>query len=179
VSKVDEVIAAASAEIGKPYNYGDEGPSSFDCSGLMQWIFARVGIRLPRTAAQQQQSTRPVTSPLPGDLVFWGTPAHHVALYIGGGKMIAAPHAGARVQVQRVYGTPAGYGRVTGLGAAVDAMGVGIARTGGVVQDWLAGGRSVLLELAVVGLGLALVGLGVWQTSAGSRRRVRQWMETS
>src|SRR5258705_13083073 len=123
MSKLDELIGAASHELGSPYVYGNEGPSTFDCSGLMQFVFGEVGIKLPRTARQQQAATSPVPgTPRPGDLVFYGSPAHHVGLYIGGGKMIAASSSADRVRVQAVYGTPSGYGRVKGVGAAADAV---------------------------------------------------------
>ncbi len=167
MSTVDQLISAATAELGKPYVFGDEGPLSFDCSGLMQWVYGRVGVRLPRTAAEQQRATTPVDRPLPGDLVFYGRPAHHVALYIGAGRMIAAPHAGARVQVQSVYATPTSYGRVAGLGtAAAPALGALTALgdgAGGLVADVLGGARHVVIEGLVVVAALALVGYGLWR----------------
>lgn len=166
MSKVDDAIAVASAELGKPYVWGAEGPGSFDCSGLMQWIFSHVGISLPRTAAQQQAATTRVASPLPGDLVFYGAPAYHVGLYIGGGKMIDAPDVGDVVKVQSVWGSPT-YGRVSGLGAAaatvvapvVGAVGLGAST----LSDWLGGARNITLEFVFVGLGLGLVGFGIWR----------------
>lgn len=104
------VEAAARRYLGIPYKWGGTGPNGFDCSGLTQQVFSDLGINLPRTAAQQQQATPLVGGGLrnaqPGDLLFYGYPAHHVAIYIGNGMMIAAPHAGANVRVQRVYGTP-------------------------------------------------------------------------
>lgn len=115
MSKIDSIIAYGMQEIGKPYHYGDEGPNAFDCSGLMQFIFGKAGITLPRTAAQQQKFATPVSSPKPGDLVFFGSPAHHVGLYLGAGRMLAAPHTGANVRVQNV-GTATGYGRISGAG---------------------------------------------------------------
>ncbi|GAA4699760.1 C40 family peptidase [Phytohabitans rumicis] len=169
MSRVDDVIAAATAEIGKPYNFGDEGPNSFDCSGLMQWVYARVGIKLPRTAREQQAALPPVKDPLPGDLVFWGRPATHVGLVIGGGKMIAAPHAGARVRVQDIYGTPASYARVQGLGTALAPVTGAVGALGGTVQDWLDGIRAGALELTVAAAGLALVGWGLWRMTGPGR----------
>jgi len=83
---VDDIIALATAEIGSPYVYGDEGPDTFDCSGLVQYVYGLKGYKLPRTAAQQQKYVKPVTNPLPGDLVYWGDPAYHTAIYIGGGE---------------------------------------------------------------------------------------------
>jgi cell wall-associated NlpC family hydrolase len=103
------IIAAARRYLGIPYKWGGESLSGFDCSGLVQQVFADNGIRVPRTAAQQQAASGYVGglgSAKPGDLLFWGHPAHHVAIYIGNGMMIAAPHSGAVVRVQRVYGTP-------------------------------------------------------------------------
>lgn len=168
MTTVDDLISYASTELGKPYVYGDEGPSTFDCSGLMQWVYAHVGIRLPRTAAQQQAAVTSVASPQPGDLVFWGNPAHHVALYIGGGKIIAAPHTGALVQIEDVNGpgTPSTYGRVAGLGAGlapVIGTVTGIASNiGTTVSDWLGGARTIAIEGLAVVLGLVLLGAGAY-----------------
>lgn len=167
MSTVDDVIANAQMEIGKPYVWGDEGPNTFDCSGLMQWIFGKVGITLPRTAAQQQAYLTKVASPQPGDLVFWGNPAYHVALYIGGGKIIAAPKPGSRVEVENLWGQPAGYGRAKGVSTvftpvvgAVTGVAKGAADT---VTGWLGGARSIALEGAFVLAGVALLGLGVYR----------------
>jgi len=104
-------IAAARSRLGVPYVWGATGPSSFDCSGLTQWSYAHAGINLPRTAAEQWNAgPHPALSALePGDLLFWALntsdPAtiHHVAMYIGRGMMIAAPHTGENVQIQPVY----------------------------------------------------------------------------
>jgi len=108
---VAAAIAAARSVLGAPYQWGGVGPSSWDCSGLTQWAYARAGVALPRTAAEQWNSgSHPALTELqPGDLLFWATnpldPAsiHHVALYLGGGYMIEAPHPGAFVQLVPVY----------------------------------------------------------------------------
>lgn len=123
MSKATAIIATGMTEIGKPYHFGDEGPNAFDCSGLMQFIFGKNGITLPRTAAQQQKVATPVSNPVAGDLVFYGAPATHVALYLGGGRMLAAPHTGANVRVQDVYGSPT-YGRIAGAGTGTVAQNV-------------------------------------------------------
>ncbi|HET6215352.1 MAG TPA: NlpC/P60 family protein [Micromonosporaceae bacterium] len=182
MTKVDDVITAARAQLGSPYVFGDEGPDTFDCSGLIQFVLARIGIRAPRTAAEQQRWTTPVRgTPRPGDLVFYDRPATHVALYIGNGKMIAAPHAGAVVAVQSVYGTPAGYGRVPGLGAALSPI-TGLAQdavrgVGGGLQDVAFGvsdilgvARRTLLEVTMASLGLALIGYGLWRATKTQRQ---------
>jgi len=172
MATADAVIAYGLAEIGKPYHYGDEGPNAFDCSGLMQFIFGRAGVHLPRTAAQQQQTATPVAAPRPGDLVFYGAPATHVALYLGGGRMLAAPHTGAAVRIQSVYGSPT-YGRVTGGGAGaviaqpVSVAGDAISALAGPLLDKLADQGRVLLFVAG-GAGLVLAGL--WLTVKGDHR---------
>ena len=163
MSRADDVIAAAQAELGKPYVFGDEGPDTFDCSGLMQWVFAKVGVVLPRTAAEQQNWATRVSSPLPGDMAFFGDPAYHVGLYIGGGKMIAAPQPGATVRIEDV-GTPTSWGRVPGLGAALAPIVAGAGALTSPVAAWLAGGRHIALEGAFVVLGLVLLGYGVYRT---------------
>jgi cell wall-associated NlpC family hydrolase len=104
-------IAAARSRLGDPYVWGATGPDTFDCSGLTQWSYARVGVQLPRVAADQWNAGRHVSLEElePGDLLFWANdlnnPAtiHHVAMYLGAGMMIAAPHTGDVVKVQPVY----------------------------------------------------------------------------
>lgn len=170
MTKVDDVISWGQAELGKPYVYGAEGPTTFDCSGLMQFIFAKVGISLPRTAHEQQAWAQPVTSPAPGDLVFYGSPAHHVGLYLGGGKMIDAPDTGLKVRVEGV-GTPTGYGRVPGLGAAAAPVIGVITSAASTVGGWLSGVRHIVLEGGFVVLGIGLVGYGVYRAVAGRSGR--------
>jgi cell wall-associated NlpC family hydrolase len=101
-----EAVKIAMQYLGVPYVWGGESPSGFDCSGLMQYTFAQLGIRIPRVSRDQYQVGMPVERAwlLPGDLVFFsydGTPSgvHHVAMYIGDGKMIEAPHTGANVRI--------------------------------------------------------------------------------
>jgi cell wall-associated NlpC family hydrolase len=103
------VIAYARAQLGKPYAWGHEGPSSFDCSGLTWAAYRSAGITIPRVAADQWQHTPhvPRGQEQPGDLAFFnsgpGTSPDrpgHVGIVIGDGKMIAAPHTGTVVQVQ-------------------------------------------------------------------------------
>lgn len=173
----DVAIQQAMRELGKPYVYGDEGPDTFDCSGLIQFAYAAAGIRLPRTSQEQQQATAPVSSPMPGDLVFYGKPAWHVGLYIGGGKMIAAPQTGDVVKVQNVWGNPT-YGRIAGAGAALaPIIGVGnsavqaVSKTASSVTGWLGGTRYIVVEIAFVGLGIGLVGLGVYRAVAPAVKR--------
>ncbi|HVT70611.1 MAG TPA: NlpC/P60 family protein, partial [Trebonia sp.] len=86
--------------------------NSFDCSGLTMRAWEAAGVSLPHNAAAQQSSIPAVSlgAMEPGDLVFFGSPAYHVGIYIGGGRMIAAPHTGTVVQIQPV-GSPSSAGR--------------------------------------------------------------------
>jgi cell wall-associated NlpC family hydrolase len=101
-------VQFAYAQLGKPYVYGAAGPSSFDCSGLTMQAWGAAGVSLPHNAAAQQSMTQSVSLSAmePGDLVFFGSPAYHVGIYIGGGRMIAAPHTGAVVSIQSLAGYP-------------------------------------------------------------------------
>jgi cell wall-associated NlpC family hydrolase len=106
-----KAIAEAMTHLGAPYVWGAAGPESYDCSGLTLTAYRAAGIALPRTAAQQYFSGPQVAlgDLAPGDLLFWGYDAndpgtiHHVALYVGKGLMIAAPHTGDVVKIQPVY----------------------------------------------------------------------------
>jgi peptidoglycan DL-endopeptidase CwlO len=106
--KVGGALAWAYAQLGKPYHYGGAGPRSFDCSGLTMRAFAAAGISLPHSAAAQQHAGRrvPLAQLQPGDLVFWGSPAYHVGIYVGAGRIIDAPHTGTDVQIQALWGRP-------------------------------------------------------------------------
>jgi len=101
-------IAAAKEQLGKPYVYGAAGPDSFDCSGLTAWAWAAAGVSLPHNAAAQQgMGTAVSQSELqPGDLVFFGSPAYHVALYLGGGMIIQAPTSGDVVKISALASMP-------------------------------------------------------------------------
>jgi cell wall-associated NlpC family hydrolase len=94
-------ISAARAQLGKPYSWGGSGPNYFDCSGLTSWAWRAGGVSLPHNAAAQQGIGRSVSRGAlqPGDLVFFGSPAYHVGLYVGDGMMIHAPTTGDVVKM--------------------------------------------------------------------------------
>lgn len=103
---VAAVIAFAQAQLGKPYRWAAAGPDSYDCSGLTMAAYATIGVQLPHNAALQSTYGTRVPSQallLPGDLVFFGSPPHHVGLYVGNGQMIDAPHTGAFIRYDPLW----------------------------------------------------------------------------
>ncbi|WP_236244093.1 C40 family peptidase [Streptomyces sp. CC210A] len=96
-----KAIAFATAQTGKPYVWGAEGPDSYDCSGLTQSAWAAAGRAIPRTSQEQWRLLPrvPVKDMRPGDLIIYYADATHVALYIGDGLMVHAPRPGRDVTV--------------------------------------------------------------------------------
>jgi cell wall-associated NlpC family hydrolase len=110
-------IQAAKSQLGRMYRYGGSSPATgFDCSGLMMWSWAQVGVGLPRTSRAQKSATQPVpmSQIQPGDLVFYGSPVYHVGMYVGGGMIIDSPRTGKPVQIRSIglMGRVSGVGRV-------------------------------------------------------------------
>ncbi|WP_369237815.1 NlpC/P60 family protein [Streptomyces sp. R21] len=97
-------IAAARSALGRPYVWGANGPSGFDCSGLMQWSYAQAGVGLPRTSQAQRYAGRqvPLSQAQPGDLIAYRDDASHIAMYMGNGQVIHAPYPGAPVRYDPV-----------------------------------------------------------------------------
>ncbi|WP_436773342.1 NlpC/P60 family protein [Yinghuangia sp. YIM S09857] len=93
---------------GKPYGWGKAGPSSFDCSGLMQAAWAKANVKLPRTTWDQVKVGTAVSKSQlqPGDLVFFYSDISHVGMYIGGGKMVHAPRPGSVIKVAPITEMP-------------------------------------------------------------------------
>jgi len=106
-AQLTAALRAAESRRGLPYVWGAAGPASFDCSGLVQWSYARAGVSMPRVAAGQARAglAVPVTQLQPGDLLFYHTdptaPGYisHVAIYLGNGWMIQAPQPGMDVEI--------------------------------------------------------------------------------
>ncbi|MEV6178525.1 NlpC/P60 family protein [Streptomyces sp. NPDC052016] len=97
-------VAAARSALGRPYVWGANGPSGFDCSGLTQWSYAQAGVSLPRTSQAQAHAGRrvPLSQARPGDLVTYRSDASHVGMYVGNGQVIHAPYPGAPVRYDPV-----------------------------------------------------------------------------
>lgn len=114
---VSAVLAAASSQIGTPYVWAGSSPATgFDCSGFTMWAWSHGGRSLPHSAAAQMGMTRRISrSQLqPGDLVFYGSPVHHVALYVGNNTIVHAPGRGKFVRYDSVdyWSAYAGAGRL-------------------------------------------------------------------
>lgn len=96
-----EVVNIARRYLGAPYVWAADGPNSFDCSGFTMFVYRQVGVSLPHSSrAQINYGERVSMSDLaPGDLVFFGSPIHHVGMYVGGGNYIHAPNSGDVVKI--------------------------------------------------------------------------------
>ena len=103
------VATVAQGLVGTPYRFGGSSDSGFDCSGLAVYAYERVGITIPRTAAEQERAAQPVPVQdlLPGDLLFFRLRSRrvdHVGIYVGSGRFIHAPRSGAPVSYGRLRG---------------------------------------------------------------------------
>jgi peptidoglycan DL-endopeptidase CwlO len=106
-TQLTKFLSAAVSRVGFPYVWGGDGPTQFDCSGLVQWSLRQAGVVMPRVAADQAR-TGPLlrlTQLQPGDLLFYHTdptaPSYisHVAIYVGNGMMLQAPEPGMDVEI--------------------------------------------------------------------------------
>jgi len=109
------ILGIAASLTGIYYVYGGTTPAGFDCSGYTAYIFAKLGVSLPRTAEQQRQATTPVSNPQPGDMVFFGVPAYHNGIYAGNGMMYDSPRTGLKTALRAIWSSDVTYGRVRGL----------------------------------------------------------------
>ena len=90
------------AFLGTPYEWGAEGPNTFDCSGFVQYVYAHFGVSTGRTTYDQIERGEYVSREnlQPGDLVFFGSGSpHHVGIYVGNDSYIHAPHTGDVVKI--------------------------------------------------------------------------------
>lgn len=105
-----EVVNIAKRYLGAPYQWAAAGPNRFDCSGFTMYVYRQVGVSLPHSSRAQIGCGERVSrgNLQPGDLVFFGSPIHHVGIYVGGGMMIHAPHTGAVVRIDPLHSNYAG-----------------------------------------------------------------------
>lgn len=97
----DEVVVYASKFLGTPYAWGANGTEYFDCSGFTKYVYAHFGVKLPRVSRDQAQTGTYVSrgNLEAGDLVFFGSPTHHVGIYVGNDSYIHAPRTGDVVKI--------------------------------------------------------------------------------
>jgi cell wall-associated NlpC family hydrolase len=124
-----DVVSDAKKYLGVPYRWGGTNPATgLDCSGLVQRVMKDLGVAVPRTVRDQRNVGQEVGSlkdARPGDLLVFGS--HHIAIYVGNGKMLHAPHTGDHVKISDVYETPTRIRRVvpsasTSSATAVDSL---------------------------------------------------------
>jgi cell wall-associated NlpC family hydrolase len=115
LARATAVLSTAASLKGRPYRYGATGPKAFDCSGYVKYVYARNGIKLPRTAQQQYRASRKISKSQirKGDLVFFGgAHKYHVAVYAGDGMIWHAPSSGKTVRKVKIWTTRWSAGRV-------------------------------------------------------------------
>jgi murein DD-endopeptidase len=99
----DKVVAVATDQLGTPYRYGGSKPGGFDCSGLVEYSYAKAGLIVPRTSFEQYRAARPIdiSDARPGDLLFfrYDRKISHVGIYLGEDRFIHAPSTGKLVSV--------------------------------------------------------------------------------
>ncbi|WP_217141896.1 C40 family peptidase [Streptomyces sp. AC627_RSS907] len=107
-AKGDRAVRFAVEQLGKPYEWGAEGPASYDCSGLTSVAWQRAGTPIPRTSQEQWARLEhvPLGELRPGDLVVYFPEATHVAMYLGDGMVVQAPRPGAEVKVSPIAANP-------------------------------------------------------------------------
>ncbi|MEU9172559.1 NlpC/P60 family protein [Streptomyces sp. NPDC048420] len=104
----EKALRYARQQLGKPYEWGAEGPRTYDCSGLTSEAWAHAGAPIPRTSEEQwaQLPRVPLEELRPGDLVIYFQEATHVAMYAGRGEVIEAPRTGEKVRVSPIASHP-------------------------------------------------------------------------
>ena len=120
------VVDRAKKYLGVPYVWGGTDPAKgLDCSGLVQRAYADLGYDLPRVSYEQARAGRSVASMAqaqPGDILAFGSPVHHVGIYVGDGQMIEAPRPGLAVRIGPVYETPTAIRRIVPDGVAAGGV---------------------------------------------------------
>ncbi len=119
-----DVVADAKSYLGVPYVFAGNDRSGLDCSGLVQETYKDLGMSLPRISWQQQNVGTAVPSlaeAQPGDVLCFGNPAYHVAIYLGNNQMIEAPQPGENVKIATVSPPPDEIRRIVGVGATGSA----------------------------------------------------------
>ncbi|MGI8949223.1 MAG: C40 family peptidase [Ornithinimicrobium sp.] len=106
------IVGQAQRYLGIMYRWAGSTPAGFDCSGYTQYVYGKAGISIPRTTQAQQRAAYTVSSPRPGDLVFWGYPAYHVAIYAGDGMIYDSGKPGLPSQKRAMFSGSKSFGRI-------------------------------------------------------------------
>ncbi|BFU42118.1 transglycosylase SLT domain-containing protein [Krasilnikovia sp. MM14-A1004] len=134
----DAVVAAAKKYLGTPYVFGGTDPATgLDCSALVQRAYRDLGVDLPRNSWEQAKVGTKVDTladAKPGDILAFGSPVHHVGIYLGDNKMIAAPKPGDHVKIESVYEKPTHIRRVLGTDATAGLSAAAVARPAALLQ---------------------------------------------
>ncbi|MBL6464961.1 MAG: cell wall-binding repeat-containing protein [Peptostreptococcus stomatis] len=108
-NKREAIVNLAMKQLGKKYVYGAMGPNTFDCSGLVYYVYKNaINVTVPRTAKSQGYWGTSISKSnlKPGDILYWNSPYDHVAIYIGDNKIIHAPEPGKNVTIVNIYKNP-------------------------------------------------------------------------
>lgn len=107
-----QLIKQAEKALGTPYVWGGAAPGGFDCSGLIYYYYNRLGVKVPRVSQDQVNvgARMPINKLSPGDFVGFGSDAHHIAIYLGNGRILEAPHTGANVRIRKLSGGEDAFG---------------------------------------------------------------------
>jgi cell wall-associated NlpC family hydrolase len=175
-----KVIAEAKKYLGVKYVWGGESPSGFDCSGLVQYVYKKFGVNLPRVSQDQAHAGKAVSAAQakPGDLVFYHNPATHVGIYLGNGMMLDSPNSKSVVRVEKLWSGVSGFRRVLpdsafSAPAARAVASTGTSSAGGAVASLAAklpaAGKQYASAIVTAanknGVNPALLGALVWQES--------------
>ena len=183
------VIAEAKKYLGVKYVWGGESPTGFDCSGLVQYVYKKFGVSLPRVSQDQAHAGKAVSKAdaKPGDLVFYHNPATHVGIYLGNGMMLDAPNSKSVVRVEKLWSGVSGFRRVlpdsafssSSAARAVSASGVTGASSSSasaLAAKLPAAGKQYASAIVAAanrnGVNPALLGALVWQESGFNSRAV-------
>lgn len=176
-----QAVALAARYFNVPYVWGGQSPQGFDCSGLVQFVYNALGVKLPRTSQEQAKigiSVGSLADAQPGDLLIYSYhgPSDHVGIYAGAGQQIEAPHTGAVVRQDNVDTAhltsiirPFTGGSTGSAGSA--AAGSTVTQAGDVATpaDWT-GGLVPALQKAAITVpivlgGVVLVVVGLWRSN--------------
>lgn len=158
------VLDDAKKYLGVPYLWGGTDPSQgLDCSGFVQRVYGDLGVQLPRVSGDQARAGTAVASladAQPGDILAFGSPVHHVAIYAGNGEMIEAPHTGDHVKIIKVadFGEPVTQirrvlpsGSASGTSAGTSAGTSSAAASRASLQDSVAASRAAYTASTLIG----------------------------